>query len=421
MPHMGVSVEQGTVTEWRVKVGDRVHAGQVICEIATDKVDTEVVSPADGVVKELLVGEGDTAAVGSVLARLDDGAGVAGAGDPAPAVAPSAEPGPPGSPARVEVRQWLAGARVDPAAAAEALVARPGRHGGPIASPVARRMATQHRIELSSVRGTGHAGRIRRVDVVAAVAAVAGRGVALPLGYADVPFDVVRSSPHRLAIAEHMSRSRQTAAHMTTEVEVDMHHVGAVREEVNAERAQAGRARITYLSFVARAAIAVLTRFPDLNATFLGEHAVHWRPVNLGIAIDTDSGLIVPVIRGAETLPVAAIADRIADLAERARARRLMPDDLTAGTFTVSNPGSVGAVSAPAIINQPQVAILGMPAIVKRPWVLQTADGTDVIAPRPIMKLALTFDHRAVDGARATRYIVAVKELLESWNAPDYA
>ncbi|HEX3238540.1 MAG TPA: 2-oxo acid dehydrogenase subunit E2 [Solirubrobacterales bacterium] len=242
----------------------------------------------------------------------------------------------------------------------------------------------------------------------------------MPPGYDEIPHEVVKTTRVRRAIAEHMSRSRQTAAHMTTEVDVDLREVVRARTELNAARLAAGEAKLSYLPFIARAACAALGEHPDLNATFLGERMVRWQEVNLGVAVDTPEGLLVPVVKGCEKLTAPAIGEAIADLAERARARKLVPDDLAGGTFTLSNPGSVGAVSAPAIINQPQVAILGVPTIQRRPWVVADERGAESIAIRSILRLAVTFDHRAVDGAGATRFAVAVKDHLESWGPEAY-
>jgi 2-oxoglutarate dehydrogenase E2 component (dihydrolipoamide succinyltransferase) len=307
-----------------------------------------------------------------------------------------------------------------------------GRHEPPLASPVARRVAEAHGLDLAGMTGTGAAGRIRKSDVLAAIAGaraagdrtapVAGKPAAasLPAGYEHVPHEVVVPTRIRRATAEHMIRSRQTAAHMTTEVDVDMQRVADVRAAVNAGRAKAGRGKLSYLPFITRAAVAALRDHPDLNATFELERNLRWREVNVGIAVDTPHGLLVPVIRRADTLTVEAIGERIVDLAARARDRKLTADDLRAGTFTISNPGSVGAVSAPAIINQPQVAILGLPKIVRKPWVVTLPDGQETIAIRPILRLALTFDHRAVDGADATRALVQIGEHLERWDAQAY-
>jgi 2-oxoglutarate dehydrogenase E2 component (dihydrolipoamide succinyltransferase) len=242
----------------------------------------------------------------------------------------------------------------------------------------------------------------------------------LPRGYEGVPHEVVKTSRVRQAIAEHMSRSRQTAAHMTTEVDVDLSAVVRARAELNAARLAAGEAKLSYLPLIARAACVALGEHPDLNATFLGERMIRWETVNLGVAVDTPQGLLVPVVPGCDRLTAPAIADAIIDLAERARTRKLVPDDLAGGTFTLSNPGSVGAVSAPAIINQPQVAILGVPTIQRRPWAVTDELGEESIAIRPILRLAVTFDHRAIDGANATRFAVAVKDHLEAWSPEAY-
>jgi len=491
-PQMGVSVTEGTVTVWHKQEGEEVAVDDVVCEVSTDKVDTEVLSPADGVLSQIVAPAGTTVDVGAPLALV----AAVGAAVPAAGAAPAAA-APPAAMAAVAATNGSgdsATAVLDPPLptiditttpsavdyAAEAAAAVPADAPGILSSPVARRLAAEHGIDVSALAGSGRRGRVNKADVLAAIesgtaaAAQAGPATAngaaapataaapaalaeqaaaspeqptasaaaaapappppaappirpeaaggdLPRGYEDVRHEVVATSPVRRAIAEHMHRSRQTAAHMTTEVEVDMHRVAWVRAELNAARLRDGRAKLSYLPFVARAACSMLHEFPDLNATFEGERLIRWREVNLGIAVDTDRGLMAPVIRGCDELTVGAIAARIADLAARARARSLTADDLRAGTFTLSNPGSVGAVSAHAIINQPQVAILGTPAIVKRPTVITGPDGDDLIAVRPIMLLALTFDHRAVDGADATRAAVSVKQRLERWDAAAYA
>ncbi len=470
MPQMGVSVTEGVIARWHVAVGDRVVSDQIVCEVSTDKTDTEILAPADGVITEIIVSEGEEVAIGGAVARLSSSEGAGGSG---PAVAPATSvaatpvtpphsPEPPASrpsdvvPAPLvapvtdqlrtshrSVAEMLAGARIDPTAAADAVLDHRPSDGRPLASPLAQRRAKERNIDLGEVRGTGRRGRICVQDVLAAgrTTSVSATSVApatavtatpvtptivvgeagLPLGYEDVPFAIAKTSPHRRAISEHMIRSRQTAAHMTTEVDVDMFQVAKVREMMNAARAGAGQGRISYLSFITKAAIAALADYPDMNATFQHERIIHWNEVNVGIAVDTPEGLIVPVIRHADTMTVEGIADSIARLAERARARRLSPDDLRAGTFTVSNPGSVGGVAGPAIINQPQVAILGIPVIVRRPWVVTSAEGGEAVAIRPILRLAVTFDHRAIDGAYATRYVVQVGRLLESWDLRDYS
>ena len=423
MPQMGVSVADGTVTVWRKAEGDPVTANEPVCEVTTDKVDTEIVAPADGVLSSIVVGVGDTVAVGSPVAMMKAETTLVGAaGTKAPASVVAVDPG----------------ADADPAVPRVASVV--------VSSPVARRIAAEHGIELATIAGSGRDGRIRKADILAAITvrhaggstderptptvrertSRAGSPVTgglpsnLPRGYNDVPHAIVATSPTRRAIAEHMVRSRRTAAHMTTEVEVDMLRVTTARAELNRMRIEEGQAKLGYLPFLARATCASLKEFPDLNATFDADRLIRWKEINLSIAVDTERGLLAPVIRRCNELTVGVIADRIADLAERARKGRLVPDDVRAGTFTISNPGSLGAVSAHAIINQPQVAILGVPAIVKRPTVILGPDGDDVLAVRPIVLLALTFDHRAVDGAEATRCALAIKGRLESWDASGY-
>jgi pyruvate dehydrogenase E2 component (dihydrolipoamide acetyltransferase) len=510
MPHMGVSVEEGTVIEWLKEVGEEVVAEEALCAIATDKVDTEVVAPVDGVLARILVAVDESVAVGDPIAELSVGADAAAvletdgavgmgspdatprgtdaasadaggaprsvSGDPIPTSSPGSgtaervafvlDQGDKGDPSLGGAEGLAVRAaagrdefgRFDPVKATAAVLSFVADRGGSrgagtaLASPVAKRMAARNGVDLGSIQGSGRAGRIRKADVEAAIAGApsppsssaragapsssSGAGASsparapapgpplgsggVPVGYEDVPHEVVKTSRVRRVIAEHMVRSRQTAAHMTTEVDVDVSAVVRARAELNGARREAGAAKLSYLPFIARAACVALADHPELNATFLGERTIHWRAVNLGIAVDTPEGLLVPVVRDCDRLTAPAIGDAIADLAERARTRKLTPDDLVGGTFTLSNPGSVGAVSAPAIINQPQVAILGVPTIQRRPWVLADDQGDESIAIRPILRLAVTFDHRAVDGAGATRFAVAVKDSLETWSAAAY-
>ena len=468
MPQMGLSVTEGTITNWRVAVGDRVEVDDVVCEITTDKTDAEVVASVDGVITEILAVEGDVVAIGAPIGRMS-GEHSGSAPEPTAAEMPTAEHNPPvpmpapqrennaeskvsdavGASTMVQpvstgatAAQWrarrpvaemLSGAVVDAAGAASALLDHLPSRSQPAASPMARRRAKSLGIDLASVRGSGRHGRVCIQDVLtmartgSAFTSVTPRASApsgvhvLPLGYEDVPHEIRATSPHRRAISEHMLRSRMTAAHMTTEVDVDMTRVTEVRQLINAEREAKGQSRVSFLSFIAKVATSTLASYPDINATFQHDRTINWSEVNLGIAVDTPSGLVVPVIRSADQLNVSQLADAIVVLAERARARKLVPDDLRAGTFTISNPGSVGAVSAPAIINQPQVAILGVPVIQKRPWVVTTNEGVEAISILPILRLALTFDHRAIDGAEATRFLVDVRDRLESWHASAYS
>jgi pyruvate dehydrogenase E2 component (dihydrolipoamide acetyltransferase) len=441
MPHMGVSVEEGTVIGWNKEVGDEVAEGELICEISTDKVDTEVLSPAPGTLTRIVAQAGETVAVGGALAELNgDGEG-AGAdaeegspgafggvpGDPSSASAP----GSPGLPERAAAGRNAVGA-FDPGVAADAVTSLPS--GAPLASPVARRIAAERGVRLDSVAGSGRNGRIRKADVLAAAAAgpsssgaaAARRAPAqapqgVPPGYEGIPNEVLPTSRVRQAIAEHMIRSRQTAAHMTTEVDVDLSAATRARAELNQARLAAGSSKLSFLPLIARATCAALAEHPEINATFQGEQTIRWGQVNLGVAVDTEAGLLVPVVRNAGSMTAPAIGEAIGDLAGRARDRKLVPDELAGGTFTISNPGSVGAVSAPAIINQPQVAILGIPTIQRRSWVVTSSEGEEMIAIRPILRLAVTFDHRAIDGADATRFAVAVKDRLETWAVEAYA
>jgi len=456
MPRLGVSVTEGTVLSWLKSVGDPVELGEPICEVATDKVDTEIESTVAGVLAEQRYAETEVVPVGEPLAVVTtDGAVAAVVPTATPTADPAAAPTP--TPTPIQVAPELATEPGAPAvltpgpfdhdAAVRRLHAGIARSGRQAASPAARRLAADLGVDVASVTGTGGGGHVTRADVQRRATdwpesphpATAPRPAAappaapapptqppsaspgeLPAGYEDVPYDAVPTSRIRRVTAEHMTRSRHTAAHMTTEVDVDLGLLTDVRAALNAQRQRAGQGKLSFLPFIARAACAALLEHRDLNATFETERLLRWGEVNLGIAVDTPRGLMVPVVRGAEQLTVESLATRIVEVAERVRDGRMEADDFRAGTFTISNPGSVGAVSAPAIINQPQVAILGMPTIVRRPWVVLLPDGQETIAIRPILRLALTFDHRAVDGADATRCLVDVRRRLEAWGVDDY-
>jgi pyruvate/2-oxoglutarate dehydrogenase complex dihydrolipoamide acyltransferase (E2) component len=388
MPQMGVSVAEGTVVEWKKRVGDWVQADETICEISTDKIDSEVPAPVSGRVTEILVEVGATVPVETLLARIDSGA----------------EPGEPHADEHV-------------AADAEADVeARPRRY-----SPVVQRIAAEHGIDLDAVQGTGRGGRVRKQDVLAAVEGRAGNGEA-PMhtespyrpepGTAQEPAAAPAPegeslSRMRRAIGEHMLRSLHTAAHCTTIVEADF-------SAVETGRATLG---LTYLPIVARCVIDALREFPALNATFEGDRLVRHAGVELGVAVSLgdEDGLIVPVVHGAHELSAEGLGRRITDLARRARARELTNDDVTGGTFTITNPGAFGAIAATPIINQPQVAILDLEAVVKRPVVVTDERGADAVAIRPMANLCMSWDHRALDGALAARFLSAVKRNVESW------
>jgi pyruvate/2-oxoglutarate dehydrogenase complex dihydrolipoamide acyltransferase (E2) component len=377
MPQMGVSVAEGTVVEWRKRVGDWVEADEPIVEISTDKVETEVPSPATGRVVALDVEVGTTVDVGTVLARIDT----------------AAVPG----------------------------EAHPEEHRPPI-SPVVRRIAEEHHVDLAQVHGTGRLGRVTKKDVLAFIdeqpkaepvlhiespyreepaAPVAEPAPAANPGPAASPTADGGLSLMRRKIGEHMRQSLDTAAHCTTVVEADMSAV------------EAARGSLSYLPFVARAAIAALREHPSLNSTWDGDRLARHEEINLGIAVSLgEDGLIVPVVKNAHELSHEGLAARIRDLAERARAKRLTPDEARGGTFTITNPGRYGALLATPIINQPQVAILDLEAVVKRPVVV----GGDSIAIRPMTYLCMSWDHRALDGALAAQFLSSVRRHVEGWN-----
>jgi len=393
MPQMGVSVAEGTVVVWRVEVGDRIEADQTICEISSDKIDTEVPAPASGVVAEIVVPVESTVSVGTVLARIATGASQPRSLDGESAgQAVTETPSP--SPASVP----------DPSSA------RAG-NGHRRYSPVVQRIAAEHGIDLAQVEGTGRGGRVRKQDVMAAVQSAPEPPLHIESPYRPEPMapagplDGGGLSRMRRQIGEHMKRSLDTTATCTTWIEVDMSRVEAARR----------RSGVTALSFVARAAVDAIREHPALNAWLEGEKYTRVSDVNLGIAVSLgEDGLIVPVLQRAHELSVEGLAARIRDLARRARARELTPDDVRGGTFTITNPGQFGSIMATPIINLPQVAILDFEAVVKRAVVVEDADGNDSIAIRPMTILGLSWDHRALDGALAAQFLATVKRLLES-------
>jgi pyruvate/2-oxoglutarate dehydrogenase complex dihydrolipoamide acyltransferase (E2) component len=433
MPQMGVSVAEGTIVAWRVDVGDRIGADETICEISTDKIDTEVPAPVAGVVAEIIVAVETTVQVGTVLARIatEDGA----TADGAAAASPVAEPEPSGGEMPVGAPGNGATPQRSPATGAGG--------AGRRYSPVVQRIAAEHGIDLAQVAGTGRGGRVRKQDVLALV-----NGNEAPGGDAvseDPPLHIespyrpdpvppahlasaapapARAAPSaalppapgaggelsrmRRQIGAHMKRSLDTAATCTTWIEVDMSAVEAAR----------ARLRVTALPFVARACIDALREYPALNAWLEGDAYTRPEEINLGIAVSLgEDGLIVPVIAHAHELSVEGLATRIRDVARRARARQLSPDDVRGATFTITNPGQYGSIMATPIINQPQVAILDLEAVVKRAVVVTDAAGNDSIAIRPMTILGLSWDHRALDGALSAQFLAAVKRHLESVGA----
>jgi 2-oxoglutarate dehydrogenase complex dihydrolipoamide succinyltransferase (E2) component len=407
MPQMGISVAEGTILEWRKRPGDWVEADESICDVSTDKVDVEIPSPASGRLERILVEPGETVSVGTPLAELDT---AAAPGEAHPQESHSEE--------SVEAH---------PEEAPEVDRSR-------FYSPVVRRVAEEHGIDLEQVEGTGVGGRVRKADLMTFLKDGGAkeerdepevqerplhtespyRGEPKPAASAEDligPTRRERMSPMREQIARHMLDSRRSSAHCTTIVEVDFSHVADQRQELRETMARRG-VNLTYLAFVAREAVAALERHPVLNASLDGEEIVYHDQVNLGIAVALENGLIVPVIRQAERLSLEGLAAAIGDLATRAREKRLHPDEVQGGTFTITNPGQFGAVLATPIINQPQVAILDLEAIVKRAVVVER-DGDEAIAIRPMSYLCMSWDHRALDGAEAARFLAEIRTGLE--------
>ncbi|MDP9187998.1 MAG: 2-oxo acid dehydrogenase subunit E2 [Actinomycetota bacterium] len=416
MPQMGVSVAEGTIVEWLKRPGDWIASDEVVCVVTTDKVDVEIPSPASGRLERILVEAGDTVAVGTPLAEIDA----------------TARPGEPHREEDAAEPPLPSGGNGDGGGA------EPDRSG--FYSPVVRRIADEHGVDLSRVSGTGIGGRVRKRDLLAFIEdGAADTRVAngrpmhtespyrpapeappVPPSVADAPAADSRSrrepmSPMRRLIARHMLESRRTSAHCTTIVEADLNAVVAARASRREQMAARG-VSLTYLAFVAQATVEALVRHPVLNASIDDEEIVYHDDVNLGIAVALESGLIVPVIERAQRLSLEGLAAEIGDLATRARAGELEPDDVAGGTFTITNPGQFGAVLATPIINQPQVAILDLEAIVKRAVVID-GDSGDSIAIRPMTNLCMSWDHRALDGAEAARFLGEIKASLEGWGA----
>jgi 2-oxoglutarate dehydrogenase E2 component (dihydrolipoamide succinyltransferase) len=449
LPQLGETVTEGTITRWFKKVGDTIAADEPLFEVSTDKVDTEVPSPIAGVLTEIRVAEGETVAVGTVIAVVG-GAGAAPAPTPAPVAAPAPAP------------------VVAPAPApAPAPVATPAPTPAPVAqsnkllSPVVRRLVNDHGINIDALQGTGPGGRITREDVLdyidrngLAAQAAAPAPVATPAPVqAPAPAPVVAVTPAPVAASvpapaaapaprpataqsdreqviplskirrltgAHMVMSLETSPHSFTVVEVDYANVDKTRNSIKESWKTSEGFSLTYLPFISRAVVDALAEFPHLNASIEGDNLIVHSYVDLGIAVDLDyAGLLVPVVRSADAKRLRAIAREIYDLATRARGRKLSPDEINGGTFTLSNNGSAGALIAMPIINQPQVAILSTDAIVRKPVVVAMPDGSESIAIHPMGHLSMSWDHRAFDGAYAGRFLSRVKQILETqdWSA----
>jgi 2-oxoglutarate dehydrogenase E2 component (dihydrolipoamide succinyltransferase) len=445
LPQLGETVTEGTITKWFKKVGDAVAADEPLFEVSTDKVDTEVPSPVSGVLTEVRAKEGDTVPVGAVIAVVGD-AGAAPA--PAPAAAPTPEPAAAPAPAPAPAAEPAPA----PAPAPTVVVASAASAGdAPLLSPVVRRLISENNLDVAKIAGTGPGGRITREDVLALIDAQAGKqaptaapapaavpapaAAPAPAPAAAKPAAVAKAAPAadsnerekriklskiRKLTGEHMIMSKAVSPHTFSVVEVDYANVDVVRSRVKNEWKKTEGFSLTYLPFISRAVVDALVEFPHLNASLDGNELVVHQYVDLGIAVDLDyQGLLVPVVRDAESKRLRALAREISDLGARAKARKLSPDEIQGGTFTLSNNGSAGSVLTMAVINQPQVGIISTDAIVRKPVVVNLPDGGESIAIHPVGKLAMSWDHRAFDGAYAAGFLSRAKEILETrdWSA----
>jgi pyruvate dehydrogenase E2 component (dihydrolipoamide acetyltransferase) len=443
MPQMGVSVSEGTITRWAKQVGEHVTADETIVEISTDKVDTEVPSPATGVVTEILVGEGETVDVGTRIAVISSGDGAA---DAPAAAAPPAEP--------------AAAPAAEPAAETTDEVAANGNGDGDgearsFMSPVVARMVSEHSLDISKIAGTGRGGRVTKRDVeqylgegdaggppaaapapaTAPAAAPAAAPSAAPVSAAPAPrpaaaasavsWGVEESSPLstiRKVIARNMRASIETAAHVTSVSEVDMTRVVNIRKELNPQYQRDYGVKVSFMPFIMRAVIEAIPHWPWVNAEVRGDSVVVKKYVNLGVAvaIDDAKGLVVPVIHNAEEKNLLGLTRSLIDLADRARKKTLSVDEMSGGSFTITNPGVFGALFGTPIIPPPQVAIIDVEAIVKRPVVVTDEFGNDSIGIRSMMYLPISYDHRLIDGAYAAQFMQQVKKNLETFGAAEY-
>jgi pyruvate dehydrogenase E2 component (dihydrolipoamide acetyltransferase) len=434
MPQMGESIVEGTLTKWLKKPGDRVERDEPLFEISTDKVDTEIPSPAAGTLAEVMVEEGKTVGINTIVAHIDEGGAAAAQPVAKPEPAAKAEPA-----VKAEPAAEPAQAAPQPPPVEEAT-----EPSGPL-SPLVRRMAREYSIDLSKVQGTGAGGRITKQDLEGHIARQQSAAPppppppvqpaappstpvqaaappqlppppppeqeAPPLTAGQAKTRVEPMSAMRIRIAEHMIASLRTSAHVTTIHKVDMTKVARMREGHKADFQKRYGISLTYLPFIVRAAVVGLRTYPLLNASIEGNNIIHHNEINIGIAVALENGLIVPVIRQADEKNVLGLQRSIVDLATRARSRQLKPDEVQGGTFSITNFGSFGSVVATPIINQPQVAILGVGAVEKTPVVID-----DAIAIRSISYLSLSFDHRLIDGALGDQFTAKVKEVLESWS-----
>jgi pyruvate dehydrogenase E2 component (dihydrolipoyllysine-residue acetyltransferase) len=428
MPQMGESIVEGTITKWLKKPGDKIQRDEPLFEISTDKVDAEIPAPASGVLHEIKVAEGTTVQVNTVVGTISsDGEGAA--------VKPAPVPEKKSAPAPAAPKAEASSANSQPAPAPAAPIAHEeDEHAR--SSPLVRKIAREHNVDLSQVEGSGLGGRITKQDILAfieaqeqprPVSATAAEtrmrqppvstGTPAPRPTpADIPGDLVPMTRMRQLIAKHMIESRRTSAHVHCMFEVDLTRIVNLRNKLKSSFEQRNGARLTFMPFFVRASIIALQQFPIVNGSIEGENIRYHRNVNVGIAVALDWGLIVPVLKNADELNFLGLQRGITDLGERARNKKLKPEEVEGSTFTVTNPGQFGAVFGLPIINQPNSAILGVGGINKMPLVITDKDGADSIAIRSVVHLTLGYDHRLIDGAIADQFMAFVKKTLENWS-----
>jgi len=412
MPQMGESIAEGTVVRWIKKPGEKVERDEPLLEISTDKVDAEIPSPASGTLSEVLVKEGQTVAVNSVVARIA-GEGQISAPAPAPKPAPVEAPKPAPAPPPATQQPSNPATQQQPATVTSLDERRRTK-----SSPLVRKIAAENNVDISQLQGSGVSGRVTKNDILAAIQQPSGAPASVapptPAAREFKSGESIRLEPlsvMRKKIAQHMILSKQTSAHVTTVFENDFTNVEKLRRQYKDDYASRG-VKLTYLPFIVQAVIAALREFPIVNASMDENNIIYHRDLNIGIAVALEWGLIVPVVKNADEKNILGLAKAINDLGERARTKKLSPEDVQGGTFTITNPGVYGGLFGTPIINQPQVAILGVGGVKKRPVVVETDDG-DFNAIRSICILTLTFDHRLIDGAVADQFMAKVKSVLE--------
>ncbi|MEP7324549.1 MAG: dihydrolipoamide acetyltransferase family protein [Gemmatimonadota bacterium] len=441
MPQMGESIAEGTLSRWMKKLGDEVKRDEPIFEISTDKVDAEIPSPTAGTLAEILVQEGQTVPVQTVVARIETEKGAAASvpAPSAPAPAATAAPAAPkAEPAKAAAAPAPA-ASTAPSASMSGTEARPTTEARPAnetaderlrrrSTPLVRKMAAEHQLDIGTIPGTGHAGRVTKNDLLGWLEtkpATSGTEARLTASGTEARPTAPRVDPWpgdrvepwsriRKLTADHMIMSKRVSAHVSSYFDVDYTHISQLRAKKKKEYAERG-VNLTYLGFITKGVADNIRKHPVVNAAVSNDATIFRQEINIGIAVALDWGLIVPVIKHADELSLIGVARAIADLGERARTKKLNPDDVQRGTFTITNPGVFGGVIGFPIINQPQVAILGVGGISKQPAVITLPDGTDTIAIRTKGIISMTYDHRVVDGADADRFLADVKKTLEAF------